>query len=56
MATIQPELFIFGNSIVEIVQRLEGPERGRSIANIKNDIESKNDGNKKTTYRIRYRL
>lgn len=47
MATIQPELFIFGNSTVEIVQRLEGSERGQSIANIKNDIESKNDGNKK---------
>jgi purine nucleosidase len=37
MATIQPDLFIFGNSTVEIVQRLEGPERGQSIADLKTE-------------------
>ncbi|MCZ8537456.1 nucleoside hydrolase [Paenisporosarcina quisquiliarum] len=37
MATIQPELFIFGNSTVEIVQRLEGPARGQSIADLKTE-------------------
>lgn len=37
MATTQPDLFIFGNSTVEIVQRLQGPERGQSIADLKTE-------------------
>lgn len=45
MATIHPQMFYYGQAQVDIVQRLEGPARGQSIA-VKDDKEIL-DGSKK---------